>query len=431
LNDLGGETLYYRCLSHPGQGQSVTIRSDTDYGNLTCPVQGANCLALGGKRLFSGVVVWHEGCSARPPYGNLSAVQNVNHWMVSAAREVNSWRLPSGSLSLEGESVSPETASMWFPLPLLQATKRVAPRDKNAAMIALVGPMKVGKTVLSLLALDAEGYKPDCVTNLGRKDFEQQVMSLDDYIYVSPEEGQALPIQDWVDHLRTRSEMERNEAVSNWPNATTPYSHNVKAVFFGAPPSQDPPPSRVFLPLLKNTLKTFLGQSEHGLAWGAVVCFRDTSGEQAQAAADPNLAHTVLPEMDVQAVLVEANDLSCQSEDATTRLRQATALLGVERQNQTTCLVITKMDNLPNQTRHLITQTQTYPEKAVDGSLGREWLLDYLQQNPNDCTQELLNIVNSRQTPVFPVWTDAFATTPPQVPHGYGITALVLWSLSL
>jgi len=180
---------------------------------------GTRCRAEGGEILSNGVILWHEDCDAAPACTAFPEMVGIDHWMVGAL----------GQLSTAGKT--PKT--MWFPLPLLQAARTEAPERKHAAMIALVGPRDAGKSVLSLLGLDYEGYYPDCEIHLKREGFES-LLRLDDYIYLSPLQGSGDPSGEWRSHLKTRSLLRRNQPISpdDWPQGTHIHRHNLKAVFF-------------------------------------------------------------------------------------------------------------------------------------------------------------------------------------------------------
>jgi len=128
--------------------------------------------------------------------------------------------------------------------------------------------------------------------------------------------------------------------------------------------------------------------------------------------------------MDVLAAVLDTNNLGDPMIEA-----MIVEQLQRKRKYQKRCLVLSKFDRLGTARVDAYLKTiSTAPKAAAEGTAGRDWFLLHARNSP-----ALRTLIAKEKIAVFPIWTDAFPVPPVPValPHGYGLTALIVWSLAL
>lgn len=175
------------CTDHPDKTEEFNCTRAAFDERIACPVNDECSRAIEPR----GVFLRHVGCEAKNPFKDPDLVDRLNaleHWEVNMLRAV-------------AQSGKQATASeMWFPLMLLRATAEMRKGKRCGALVELVGQRSAGKTVLSMQAMDYQGYVPHDERN-------SRHVVVDDYIFSRAGTASQSAL---IDTLNLRTLMDKN-----------------------------------------------------------------------------------------------------------------------------------------------------------------------------------------------------------------------------
>jgi hypothetical protein len=323
---------------------------------MRCPYFG--CLANLGI-VYPAVYLSHVGCEeGKNPLAGVGSAETGTHSFSAphprsgASSPVGHWQTGLENLLLKSFAPGARPAEMFFPAALLRATgrpSRAANRSQVGVLVELSGPTKVGKTLLAMQALDAQGYEKRITKLVGHL--------AGDFIYCSPElPGSSTPGRTYLQILKMRELMAKNELFDDWLDATPERPRSIKAVFFSrskALVTAKEPPKGIrgelanSRDLVRVMLKRAMG-SAGASTDSSVVVFYDLAGETSEAAAHIRTREHEA-NVDVLAVVVEFPQVTCNPPDlgdVIGRLREAGRFKEARGRGVRCCLVVTKLDLL-------------------------------------------------------------------------------------
>lgn len=428
LQSLADGTAMVRyCRRHPGETAPFTV-SLTDFSGIFCPEphKGERCTPSG--QIEDGVFLFHVGCPCTSPFvvpgtSNIDVANRrglgsgalVEHWEIAVADEI---------------ARAHNRPEMWFPQALFRAANERDPAGNAplGCLVLLAGAQSVGKTVLSLMAMNPMVYA--------------STRPVQHFAHISNEYSNE-------DLLRVLDALNQFQSTGIQP-AMMPTSaadvSNVKSVFVtrGSIKARDRRASQSFdvVDVLRDIKERFLPTGAAGPSVGAshtAVAFYDTSGELWQKAGGVNLfrlreevdVHAIVADMSAFTYFGRAGAATNSSWVARQQLERAQTSAGLR------CLVVTKLDAVigatppPAMPIDLSTLADSIRSGEPPAAAYREVLRACLEKSQDQHERRLWSLIDrDRQLQIFFVWTEGLDSSADAAVQSVGLEAFVDWCLS-
>lgn len=439
------------CFNHPQRLEQFACDSLAFNSKIFC--EDSHC----NEAIDEGVYLRHIGCIARNPFWNgqsgkvevpgdaRSSTVPYRLTTGNAPQDVKVLHWEIGMLRVAPQNV-PE---MWFPLMLLRATAETGRGKRFGVLVELAGAREAGKTVLTMQAMDKQGYV--------RQGMKGRDVEVKDYIFSRRPAGAT--DNPLLEILYLRGLMRLNHPNIFLPQGTKRETGDLKTVFLkpattaavGAQRDASQGRGGSFFRELKEELLGITGELIHPLharPFWYTVAFYDTAGEAWEN-------EDLMPDLkvvDKVAVIVNANDLFTGQNAARRSIKVANSRIGKIKDRTNSCLVVTQLDRVMS----AWTKDEQDSVRRIAEDLGkstveeaRSLLLNWLTQHPNPDNEELEKNLR-RIGHVFFIWTIDLPTArqqqqvqppaqkgkqveaqTPWQPTSFGLAKFICWCLNI
>jgi hypothetical protein len=422
------------CSQHPERLAPIRYTGAGDDLRLLHCASGVGCNEP--QALWAGVFLAHMGCLVRNPFLDARRVTITDNRLRFESRGGNLLPVEHPQLNVLADIAQcyGDRPEMWFPQGLFRAMNE---SKRFGRLIMLAGPRQVGKTVISMMAMNPDTYQGPRMAR-----FEPQ-----SFVSLHSLNPQAtVPLNSFLGSLHAVTQLLLQRPAVGFVPPTGSEEAHMKAVFLST--SRSGGALERIGGIFRDMADLAFSPQPSAEAEARIhptVAFFDFAGERFSY----YRAHTLealASKMHAIAVVMEAPDLARfgrqpgtpETDDDPDSVRQARERLNMVPAHTRRCLIVTKLDlippNLRGRSANEYLQQLERDEEARLADEPRKLLSGWLDRRlPNEGRlAEILE--NDRKLPVFFISThnlDGQGTLGAggQMPHSVGLRRFLLWAL--